>query len=185
MGAVTDSQGKAVSAGNTKSDAPTPSAQTSDGSVTVAAAVAVNIVDSQADATIPGGLSITAAGPLIVNATNDTGNVANVVFGDTANAWGTDAGTAQVGVGPAVALNLVKDSTEATIGASKIKANGVTVNAGMIGRQFDKLLRRQRDLRSRREQNRRVWGVGDQHRQRYEPGPDRDRRFGRGGRRRC
>ena len=131
MGTITDSSGKPVSAGNTKSDAATPSAQTSDGSVTVAAAVAVNIVDTEALATIPGGLSITAAGPLVVNANNDTGNIANVVYGDTANAWGTDAGEAKVGIGAAVGLNLVKDSTEATIGASTIKADGVTVNAGM------------------------------------------------------
>ena len=131
MGLITDSKGNSVSAGNTKSAAATPSAQTSDGSVTVAAAVAVNIVDSESVATIPGGLSITAAGPLTVNANNDTGNIENVVFGDTANAWGTDAGEAKVGVGAAVGLNLVKDVTEATIGASTIKADGVTVNAGM------------------------------------------------------
>ncbi len=49
MGKLTDSKGNPVSAGNTKSDAATPSAQTSDGSVTVAAAVAVNIVDSESD----------------------------------------------------------------------------------------------------------------------------------------
>jgi hypothetical protein len=129
---VTDSKGNSVSAGNTKSDAKTPAASTSDGSVTVAAAVAVNIVSSTADATIPSGLTITANGPLIVNANNDTGDPANVVSGDSANAWGTDAGTAEVGVGAAVALNLVSASAQATIGASTINADGVTVNAGML-----------------------------------------------------
>ncbi len=133
MGLITDSKGNSVSAGNTKSAAATPSAQTSDGSVTVAAAVAVNIVDSEAVAAIPGGLTITATGPLTVNASNDTGSPDEVVFGDTANAWGTDAGEAKVGVGAAVGLNLVKDVTAATIGASTIKAVGVTVNAGMLG----------------------------------------------------
>ncbi len=133
-GSLTDSKGNSVSAGNTKSDAKTPAASTSDGSVTVAAAVAVNIVSSEADATIPGGLTITANGPLIVNANNDTGDPANdlVSIGDTANAWGTDAGTANVGVGAAVALNLVSASAEATIGASTINTDGVTVNAGML-----------------------------------------------------
>ena len=112
---ITDSKGNTVSAGDTKSDAKTPAAETSDGSVTVAAAVAVNIVDSAGrrdDPRRPHHHRQT--GPLTVNATNDTGNPANPIYpanpviGDTANAWGTDAGTAKVGIGAAVALNLVK-----------------------------------------------------------------------------
>jgi len=135
---VTDSKGNKVSAGDTKNDAPTPAAATSDGSVTVAAAVAVNVVDSQADAIVPAGLTITATGLLKVRATNDTGNPANPTNGDTANAWGTAAGTAQVGVGAAVALNLVNASAEATIQSSSsqpttINTDGVCVNAGMMG----------------------------------------------------
>jgi len=136
---VTDSKGNKVSAGDTKNDAKTPAASTSDGSVTVAAAVAVNVVDSEADATVPAGLTITATGPLTVTATNDTGNPANPIYpanpviGDTANAWGTAAGTSKVGVGAAVALNLVNASAEATIQASTINTHGVTVNAGMMG----------------------------------------------------
>ncbi len=138
---ITDSKGNTKSAGDTKSDADTPAASTSDGSVTVAAAVAVNIVSSAADATIPAGLTITDKnGPLNVSANNDTGDPtnpiypANPVIGDTANAWGTDAGTAKVGVGAAVALNLVSASALATIGEnSTINTDGVTVNAGMAG----------------------------------------------------
>ena len=139
---VTDAKGKPVpDSGTTK----TPAAQTSDGSITVAAAVALNIVNSAADATIPAGLSITAAGPLIVTAINDTGyidndpNLTNPIFlplqgmaGDSANAWGTAGGTSTVGIGAAIALNLVNNSTEATIGAATINAHGVTVNAGMM-----------------------------------------------------
>ncbi len=69
----------------------------------------INIVDSEAIATIPAGLTITATGPLTLIATNDTGDPNNEMglYGDTANAWGTDAGTAKVGIGAAVALNLV------------------------------------------------------------------------------
>ncbi len=130
---LTDSKGKSVNAGDTKGDAKTPAAQTSDGSLTVAAAVAVNIVNSNADATIPAGLTITANGPVTVTANNDTGDPANLVNGDTANAWGSAAGTAKVGIGAAVALNLVNASTQATIGASTIHADGVTANAGMLG----------------------------------------------------
>jgi hypothetical protein len=153
-GTLTDSNGNAVSPGNTKNDAKTPAASTSDGSVTVAAAVAVNIVSSTAVATVPAGLTITAAGPLSVTATNDTGNAANpmylagtpgasnttpnfgdspAVIGDTANAWGTAGGTSTVGVGAAIALNLVNTSTEATIQAATTASDGVTVNAGMMG----------------------------------------------------
>ena len=132
MGGLTDGGGKSVSAGNTGKTA-TPSAQTSDGSFTLAAAVAVNIVNSQANATIPSGLSIIAAGLVSVSATSVTGTEGDIVYGDTANAWGTDAGTAKVGIGAAVALNLVSDLTQATIGDSTIKADGVTANAGMIG----------------------------------------------------
>ncbi|MFI5455223.1 MAG: beta strand repeat-containing protein [Isosphaerales bacterium] len=128
---VTDSKGNTVSAGDTKKKSATPAAKTSDGGVTVAAAVAINIVDSEADATVPAGLTITATGPLTVTATNDTGNSANTIYGDTANAWGTAAGTSKVGIGAAVAVNLVKASTEATIGASTINTDGVNVNAGM------------------------------------------------------
>ncbi len=139
-GTLTDSKGDSADAGDTSKDAATPSASTSDGSVTVAAAVAVNIVDSEASATIPSGLTITTDGPLTVTATNDTGymdgnnpNFSNPVFnpiqgspGDSANAWGTAGGTSTVGVGAAVALNLVKNSTEATIGASTINSQQAT-----------------------------------------------------------
>jgi hypothetical protein len=121
-GALTDSRGTPVSAGDTSKKAATPAAKTSDGSITVAAAVAVNIVDSEALAIIPAGLTIAAAGPLTVTANNDTGDPANPFFdpiqaspGDTANAWGTDAGEAGVGIGAAVALNLVKARTQAEI----------------------------------------------------------------------
>ena len=139
-GTLTDSKGDEASAGDTKGDAKTPAASTSDGGITVAAAVAVNIVDSTADATVPAGLTITATGPLIVTATNDTGDPANPIYpanpiiGDTANAWGTDAGTAKVGIGAAVALNLVNASAEATsTQPTTIDTDGVNLNAGMIG----------------------------------------------------
>ncbi len=135
---ITDSKGNQVKAGDTTKHPDTPKAKTSDGSITVAAAVAINIVENHADATIPAGLSITASGPLTVNANNDTGDSSNLVYGDTASAWGTETGSARVGVGAAVALNLVDMSADATIQSSAaqpttIDAQGVTVNAGMRG----------------------------------------------------
>ena len=70
----TYADGEGGSSGNTSKDAATPSASTSDGSVTVAAAIAVNVVDNEADATIPDGLSVTSGGVLTVKAAaNGTG----------------------------------------------------------------------------------------------------------------
>ncbi len=132
-----DSEGDSSGVGDSKGKAATPSASTSDGGVTVAAAVAVNIADSQADATVPAGLTITdSGGPLTVTATNDTGSSANPVYGDTATASGAasaTAGNTKAGIGAAVALNLVDASTEATIQAATIDTDGVIVNAGMLG----------------------------------------------------
>ena len=102
--------------------------------------MAVNIVDSEADAIVPAGLTITAVvGPLTVTANNDTGNSANPVYGDTATASGAAVGTSSAGVGAAVALNLVNASAEAEIQTSStqpttiINTDGVAVTAGMLG----------------------------------------------------
>ena len=128
----TDSKGNKAGAGDSKNDAATPTASTSDGGVTVAAAVAVNIADNEAEATIPDGLSITAAGPLTLTAANGTGDSTGTVFGDTATASGTGAGTSRLGVGAAVALNLVKSRDMATIGAgTTISAQSVALSATM------------------------------------------------------
>ncbi len=130
--ADTDSKGKKAGAGDTKNDADTPTASSSDGGVTVAAAVAVNIADNEAEATIPDGLSITAAGPLTLTAANGTGDSTGTVYGDTATASGGASGTAKVGVGAAVALNLVESRDQATIGAgTTISAQSVALSATM------------------------------------------------------
>src|SRR5208337_4009097 len=113
-----DSEGDSAGAGDSKGDAATPSASTSDGKVSLAAAVGVNIADSEADATIPDGLTVMATGTLTVSAENTTGG--------TATASGVSSGTAKVGVGAAVALNLVKARTLSDIGA------GTTINAQAI-----------------------------------------------------
>jgi hypothetical protein len=119
-----DSEGDSAGAGDSKSDGSTPSASTSDGDVSVAAAVSVNIADSAADATIPDGLSVTSGGLLTVSAQNTTGA--------TSTANGTSSGTDKVGVGAAVALNLVKARTLGAIGAgTTISAQAITVQAQM------------------------------------------------------
>jgi hypothetical protein len=126
-----DSEG--TSAGISDDDASTPSAETSDdqddgkdAKVSVAAAIAVNIADSEADATIPDGLSVTSGGALTVSASNTTSA--------TATADGTSSGTAKVGVGAAVAINLAKADSEGRIGAgTTITAQSVSVQGQMNG----------------------------------------------------
>ncbi len=120
-----------VGAGDSKGAAATPSASTSDGPVSVAAAVSVNIANSAADATIPSGLTIkSTGGGLSLSATNTTSA--------TSTASGNASGTDQVGVGAAVALNLASATDEAMVQAvagkpTTINTQGVSLNAGMTG----------------------------------------------------
>jgi mucin-19 len=121
-----DSEGDSAGAGDSSADGATPSASTSDGKVSVAAAVTVNIADSEADAIIPDGFSVTSGGLLTVSAANTTSA--------TSTASGTATGTAKVGVGAAVALNLAKARSEGEIGAgTTISAQAITVQAQMNG----------------------------------------------------
>lgn len=100
------------------------SAQSGEGKVSVAAAVAVNVADSRAQAFIPDGRTVHTSGTLTIQASNNTDA--------KAAADGSAAGsTATVGIGAAVAVNKVNALTEAYIGAATITANGVAVRAGM------------------------------------------------------
>ncbi|MBL8225533.1 MAG: leukotoxin LktA family filamentous adhesin [Chromatiales bacterium] len=100
------------------------SAETSEGKVSVAAAVAVNVADSTASAYIGDGRMVTADGALALEARNDTDA--------TATADGSSAGsTATVGIGAAVAVNKVTADTGAWVGDADVTADGVTVTAGM------------------------------------------------------
>src|SRR5690606_24916344 len=74
------------------------SAQTSEGKVSVAAAVGVNVAASKARAFIPDAREVDAAGPLTVEASNNT-DAAAAADGSAAGS------TATVGIGAAVAVN--------------------------------------------------------------------------------
>ncbi len=102
-----------------------PSAETSDGATTVAAALALNLVQSTSQALIPAAGNVTAAGVLSLSASNQTDA--------QAVADGRAAGKATTtGVGVAVALNWVETVNEASIGAnSTISAGDMTVEALM------------------------------------------------------
>src|SRR6185503_10963656 len=75
----------------------TPSASTSDGGVSVAAAIAVNLANSTVRAYVPASLAVTAGGTFTLTANNQTDASAD------ADGSAVDA-VASTGVGAAVAL---------------------------------------------------------------------------------
>jgi hypothetical protein len=103
-----------------------PSASSSDGKVSLAGAVAVNVVNNQATATILNSLTVTAGGLLTVSSANTTGA--------TASADGSATGSGSAGIGVAVALNVATVVNTATIGTNDmIDAQGLDVTALMAG----------------------------------------------------
>ncbi|NER24473.1 MAG: DUF4347 domain-containing protein [Symploca sp. SIO1C2] len=103
-----------------------PSAATSDGTVSVAAAVGVNLVNSQTQATIADGAIVTAGEELTLQANRDTNS--------TVKADGSAGGNTKVGVGAAVAINQVESVNEASIGNNaEVTAQGITIESGMAG----------------------------------------------------
>ena len=101
------------------------SAESSEGKVSVAAAVAVNVADLRAEAWVPDGITLDAGGALTVEASGNTDAAAH--------ADGSAAGsTAMVGIGAAVAINSVTTRTQAWIGeGADITADGVAVRSFM------------------------------------------------------
>ena len=127
----------------------------------MAAAIAVNIADSESTATVPDGLVVSADGALTVSAANTTAA--------SATASGTSSGTAKVGVGAAVAINLAKARSLGMVGAgTTITAQALTVQGENNG--CGQHLRGLGDCRGRLLQGRRRGGRGHQPRLRRRPG---------------
>ncbi|QCO54427.1 leukotoxin LktA family filamentous adhesin [Pseudorhodobacter turbinis] len=107
------------------------SASTSEGKVSVAAAVGVNVQTSTVTAAIPDGVAISANGVLTLAAMNNTDGKIEAV-GD---AVGTkdDAGemppASKVGIGAAVAVNVVKARNDALLGDAAHSAGGLSLSA--------------------------------------------------------
>ncbi|EXI89661.1 MAG: hypothetical protein AW11_01349 [Candidatus Accumulibacter regalis] len=101
-------------------------AKTSDGSVSIAAGLALNLITSHVDATMPAGLTIAAdIGPVRLIASNET-DAAAVADGSAVD------GSNRVGVGAAVALNVVAAHNEAVVGlGGHVTAQGVILEAVM------------------------------------------------------
>ena len=93
-------------------------------SVSVAAAVAVNIADSTARAAIANGRSVTAGGAVDIHSSANTDA--------TADADGKATGGSSAGVGAAVAINVGNVTNEAFVGtAATVAATGLSVRADM------------------------------------------------------
>ena len=99
------------------------SAESSEGKLSVAAAVAVNALDSRSEAYVASAIELQAGGRLAVEAWSNTDA--------EAEADGSAAGsTATVGIGAAAAVNSIETHTLAWIGDAQVTANGIAVNAG-------------------------------------------------------
>ena len=101
------------------------SASSDEGKVSVAAAVAVNIVSAKATASVADGVTVKTAGSLTVSASGNTDS--------SANSDGSTVGsTAKIGIGAAVSVNKVDSHNEASIGSNaQVTAHGVTVESTM------------------------------------------------------
>jgi hypothetical protein len=105
-------------------------AETSEGGINVAGAVALNIVTSTIEAYIPSGITIVAGGPLILKANHNTDSAAiadaSAVDPDSAKTGG------KIGVGVAVAINVATTKALAYIDeGANISAGGLNIIVGM------------------------------------------------------
>ncbi|KAG1649184.1 hypothetical protein GQR58_029239 [Nymphon striatum] len=94
----------ATDAESTSGTVETPSAESSTGPITVAAAIAVNIANTDAVADVPTGVTINAGGAVTIQASNNTDAEANADGSSN-----TEGGTAAVGI--AVGINLANVNT--------------------------------------------------------------------------
>ncbi|HKT57060.1 MAG TPA: hypothetical protein VJR25_09840, partial [Microbacterium sp.] len=98
--------------------------QSGSSSLSVAAALAINIVTTVSQATVADGLTITSdTGTLTLSSTANTTS--------SAHGKGDSTAKASVGVGVGVGVNSVDITNHATVGASTVVATGLDLAAGM------------------------------------------------------
>ncbi|WP_345762181.1 beta strand repeat-containing protein [Diaminobutyricibacter sp. McL0608] len=116
--------------GSGSSASANPSASTSDGKVSVAAGVALNIADVSATSILPDGLTLIAGGAVSLRSSE---NVDGAVKAD-----GTAVKATNVGVGAAVALNLVTITNRSYLGErTHVTSNGFDLRATMTALAAD------------------------------------------------
>ncbi|WP_170314740.1 leukotoxin LktA family filamentous adhesin [Aquibium carbonis] len=102
------------------------SAETSEGGVSVAAAVAVNVQGAKVTAGVPDGVAITSGGSLTIRA---AGNTEGKLTADGSAVGEDESAQSAVGIGAAVAVNKVSALTVARLGAASHDLNGLTIEA--------------------------------------------------------
>ncbi len=102
------------------------SAKTSEGKVSAAAAVAVNVQKSTVTAVVPDDVDINAGGSLDIASANNTNGSAT---SDGSAVKGEDGGQSQVGIGVAVSVNVVKATNVASLGSGTHSARGINLSA--------------------------------------------------------
>jgi hypothetical protein len=102
------------------------SASTSEGKVSVAASVAINVHTADVQAVVPDGVNIVSGGMLTVQA---SAAQAAVLSADGQAVKGADGGTSQVGIGVAVSVNVLNATNTARLGAGTHSAAGLSVRA--------------------------------------------------------
>ncbi|MBQ9827063.1 MAG: hypothetical protein IJM62_00105, partial [Lachnospiraceae bacterium] len=103
-------------------------ASTTEGGIEVAAALALNVQNITAEAIIDDGLSITAEG----DEKNGKVIVRTQTYNEAYIAANGSASKGKIGVGVAVAVNVVSYKSNAIVGNSSVSANDITVEAVMI-----------------------------------------------------
>ncbi|MFT7642096.1 MAG: hypothetical protein ACI9G1_003853, partial [Pirellulaceae bacterium] len=108
-----------------------PSAEDSDGTMSVAAAISINIVNASSLASIGDGINVTAIGPLSIRASQNTDSGTNA---DGSSTNGT------IGVGAAAALAVINIENQATISdGAAVSASEVSLLADMQNLSGDKV----------------------------------------------
>ncbi len=146
-------------AGSTSTSS-TPKAATNDNngsSLSIAGAIAINVVSPTARAWFADGITVSAGGVVTLRALAD--------IDAKADARGDSAAKGSVGIGAGVAVQAVEITVRATTGASTITATGLVVEAGMLGGDTDDVVRRWDDAKK-------AWVIVDEGEQ--LPGPSKN-----------
>ncbi|SEK85157.1 hypothetical protein SAMN04488032_107109 [Pacificibacter marinus] len=105
------------------------SAETEEGKVTVAAAVAVNIQNATVSSSVPNAINISSpTGTLKILSASNTDGLATT----TASAVGEEGAQAQIGIGAAVSVNVVHTRNDATLGAASHDVGSLVISANKL-----------------------------------------------------
>ncbi|MET0909351.1 MAG: hypothetical protein ABWZ99_07760, partial [Ilumatobacteraceae bacterium] len=154
------SANKQANAGEGSSTSSTPKAASNEdggNSVSIAAAVAINVVVTTVRAWFADGITVSAGGLVTLKSLANTDA--------SAEAKGDSATEGSVGVGAGVVVQAITIVNRATTGASTVTATGLVVTAGMRGGDTDDVIRRWNDADK-------AWEIVEEGKE--LPGPSKD-----------